>query len=175
MIELIDVDGNIKFMGNIITGIKYGNELYVMYSINRDIDNDNLFVSKLVNNSNGYVMDNSFSGGEKGAMDDVIISILSKESMDKLKNKGIEFVNDISLDDINRFSVTNCYVTTYKKNLISDCINYYGFSVNNNKTNTIVKEKDVSYFSENNRPSVYLILLGILVIIVSIIVIIKLF
>ena len=163
MIELIDIDGNIKFMATIITGIKYGNDFYVLYSIKRDGDADNLFISKLVNNSTGYVMDNSFSSGEKEAMDDVVADILNKSSLDKLKEKGIEFVSGISFNDVNRFSVTNCYVTTYRKDLLNECISYYNFSIDNKKSEVVVKEKSVSYFSKNNRPSVYLILLGLLV------------
>ena len=173
MIELIDIDGNIKFMATIITGLKYGDDFYVLYSIKRDKEYDNLFISKLVNNSTGYVMDNSFSSGEKEAMDDVVRDILNKDSVDKLKEKGLEFISDVSFNDVNRFSVTNCYVTSYKRELLNDCINYYNFSINDKKPEIIVKEKKVSYFSKSNRPSVYLILLGILVVIISIIMIIN--
>lgn len=174
MIELIDVDGNIKFMATIITGINYGNELYVLYSIKRDNENDNLFISKVVKNSYGYVMDNNFSSGEKEAMDNVVASILNKDSFDKLKESGITFVKDIVLDDINRFSVSNCYVTTFNKILIDECISFYKFKVSDNKNTVVVKEKSVSYFSKNNRPSVYLIVIGIVVIVLAIMLIIKL-
>ncbi|MBQ6494501.1 MAG: hypothetical protein IJI49_00705 [Bacilli bacterium] len=174
MIELIDIDGNIKFMATIITGINYGNNLYVLYSIKRDNDTDNLFISKIVKNSYGYVMDNNFSPGEKEAMDDVVNSILNKDSLDKLKESGVSFSDDIVFDDINRFSVTNCYVTTFNKDLIEECINFYNFKVNTSKSTVVVKEKSVSYFSKNNRPSIYLIIVGIIVIVLSIILIINL-
>lgn len=176
MIELIDIDGNIKFMANIITGIKYGDGLYLLYSIDRNKDEKNLFVSKLVENSMGYAMDNNFTGGEKEALDDVIATILSKKSIDELNDMGISFLSNMELTDINRFSVSNCYVASYSKNLLSECIDYYKFSgYNNIREKVTVKEKEVSYLSKNNRPTVYLILLGIFVIIISIVVIVGFF
>lgn len=173
MIELIDVDDNIKFMGKIITGINYGDNLYILYFIERDKTSYNLFVSKVIENSVGYVMDNNFSSGEKEAIDDVVASILSKVSLDVLKEKRVSFVNDISLTDINRFSISNCYVTTFKKSLFDECMLFYDFKIDNNKSNVVVREREVSYLSKNNRPYVYLILLGIFVIIISIVVIIS--
>lgn len=174
MIELIDIDGNIKFMATIITCIDYGSELYVLYSIKRDNDTDNLFVSKVVKNSSGYVMDNNFSSGEKEAMDNVVASILNKDSVDKLEESGIKFVDGIVFDDINRFSISNCYVTTFNKSLINECISFYNFKVIDNKNTVVVKEKSVSYLSKDNRPTVYLILIGIIVIILAIMLIIYL-
>lgn len=173
MIELIDVDDNIKFMGKIITGINYGDNLYVLYFIERDKNSYNLFISKVIENSVGYVMDNNFFSGEKEAIDNVVASILNKDSIDILKEKGIFFVNDISFTDINRFSVSNCYVTTFNKILFDECMLFYDFKIDNNKSNVVVREKEVSYLSENNRPYVYLIILGIFVIIISIVVVVN--
>ena len=170
MLELIDVDGDIKFLSSIFCYINYGNSLYVIYSIKRDSDNDNLFVSKLVNSSDGYTMDNNFSGGEKEALDDVIASILNKDSISSLEEKGITFVKDISLSDINKFSVTKCYVTTFRKSLLNECMTNYNL-VREKKKISVVKEKNVSYFSKNNFPIVLLILFGIAIVVVSIIVI----
>ncbi len=173
MIELIDIDNNIKFMASVITGIKYGDEYYVLYSINRDKDTYNLFVSKLVENSTGYAMDNSFYPGEKDTLDNVVASILNKDSISLLKDRGVSFFFDVNLEEGNRFSVKNCYVTTYKKSLLRECINYYDLSDIDSKPSVVVKEKEVSYFSKSNRPSIYLILLGIAVVVISIIVIIS--
>ena len=68
MIEVIDETTNQKLMALIISSFKYGNELYCLYSIKRDEENDNIFVSKLIKNSLGYTMDNNFEGGEKEAI-----------------------------------------------------------------------------------------------------------
>ena len=171
MIELIDAEENVKFMATVISGIKYGNELYLLYAIERDNESDNLFISKLIKNSEGYVIDNNFSVDERDALDDVVLSILNKDPVDKLREKGISFVRDVYLYDINRFSVTKCYVTTYKKSLINDCISNYNLFVNKKKTAVVVREKDVSYFSKSNRPTIYLILFGLLVLIVGIVLI----
>ena len=170
MIELIDIDGNIKFMSLIIGYVNYGNQLYVIYSVKRDEEDDNIFVSKLVNSSDGYAMDNNFSGGEKEAMESVIASILNKDSIDSLNEKGIQFVQDINLSEINKFSVTKCYVTTFKRRLIKECMQNYNL-VGYEKKKVIVKEKEVSYFSKNNFPSVLLIILGIVIVLIAIFVI----
>ena len=169
MLELIDIDGNIKFMSYVLCYINYGEELYVIYSIKRDLEDDNIFVSKLVNSSTGYAMDNNFSAAEKGALDNVVASILNKDSIDKLSTQGIKFVDDIKLSEINKFSVTKCYVTTFKRRLVKDCMINYNL-VRDNKV-SVVKEKSVSYFSKNNFPIVLLIVFGIMVILVAIIVI----
>ena len=170
MIELIDIDGSIKFMASIISGIKYANSLYVLYSIKRDEEEDNIFVSKLVKNSDGYAMDNDFSGGEKEIFDDVIKSFLSKEDLSSLK---VELFNDFKLSSINKFSVTKCYISTCKKNMIKECMKNYDL-INNNKI-PIVREKEASYFSKNNFSNIILIIFGIMIIIMALIVIINYF
>lgn len=168
MIEIIDVDGNIKFMSLFICGIKYGEDYYAMYSIKRDSEYDNIFVSKLVRNSEGYAMDNSFSGGEKEALDEVIALILNKENVNLLGDKGISIVNDIKLGKVNKFSVTGCYVTTYKRSLIKECmINYGLLDVSRNVPK--VKEKEVSYFSKGNISILSLIALGGIILVFCII------
>lgn len=173
MIELIDIDENKKYNAMIICGIKYGSLFYVLYSIKRDDDFDNLFVSKLVKNSVGYTLDNNFSGGEREALDGVVESILNMDSRDRLKENGIELFSDIEFVDINRFSVTKCYVTTYKRILIDNCINNYDLVVDNKVPSVVVKEKEVSYFSKSNRPIVYTILFLIFLVVFGVIVVIN--
>ena len=170
MLELIDTDGNIKFMCSILCYINYGEQLYVIYSIKRDSEDDNIFVSKLVNSSDGYSMDSNFSADEKCALDDVVAAILNKDSVDKLSEKGIKFVNDINLSKINKFSVTRCYVTTFKRRLVKECMINYNL-INSKKKVSVVREKEVSYFSKNNFPIVLLIVFGIVIILVAIFVI----
>lgn len=168
MIEIIDVDGNIKFMSLIICGIKYGEDYYVIYSIKRDSDYDNIFVSKLVRNSEGYVMDNDFSGGEKEALDEAISLILNKENVNVLRDKGISIIKNIKLGKVNKFSVTGCYVTTYKRSLIKECMINYGL-LDVNREVPKVREKEVSYFSKGNISIFALIGFGIVILVFCIV------
>ena len=165
MIEIIDVDGNIKFMSLTICCMKYGEDYYVIYSIKRDSDYDNIFVSKLVRNSEGYAMDNSFSGGEKEALDEVIALILNKENVNVLSDKGISIIKDIKLGKVNKFSVTECYVTTYKRSLIKECMINYGL-LDVNREGRKVREEEVSYFIKGSIFIFVLIGLGIIIFIV---------
>ena len=174
MIELIDIDGNIKFMSLIICGINYGNQDYVIYSIKRDEEEDNIFVSKLVKSSSGSAMDNNFSGGEKEALEDVVKSIISKDNIDVLKSKGIALNKDIDLVKINKFSVMNCYVTTVRRSLVREIMSNYGL-FDSSKKKTVVKERDVSYFSKNNFPVLLLIILGVVVVVIFFLIILNFF
>ena len=169
MIELIDIDGNIKFMASIISYIEYGGLLYVLYSIKRDEEEDNIFVSKLVNSSDGYVMDYNFNGGEKEVFDNIVRDIFNKDTIKELESKGIRIVKDIKLSSINKFSVTRCYVSTFKRNIIKECMNNYNLV--SDKKNIIVKEKKVSYFSKSNMSTIISIIFGIVIIILAVIVI----
>lgn len=162
MIEIIDEGSNRKFMALIICGIEYGNNMYVMYSVKREKDEDNIFISKLVRNSEGYTMDNDFHGGEKEAMDDVVTSILNKDNIELLASNRIKLFHDIKIVGVNRFSVRCCYVTTYNRNLIKEVmINYGLIDIDENKTviEEVLPEKKV--FSRGSISSLFLIAFGI--------------
>ena len=164
MIEIIDVDSNVKMMALIICGIKYGDNEYVMYSVKRDNVNDNIFVSKVVKNSMGYTMSNDFSGGEKGALDGVVNDILNKNSVIELSNSGVEIIKDVNLGNVNKFSISLCYVTTYKRILIKELMVNYGL-LDTNYVKAVVREKEESYFSKGNISTVLVIGLGIVILI----------
>lgn len=166
MKEIIDIDSNTKFMSLIICVIMYGEDYYVVYSIKRDEINDNIFVSKLVLSSVGYVMDNSFDGGEKEVIDQVVNDILNKDNINVLNKNKIQILGDIEINGINKFSVEKCYVTTVSRDLVKDVMLNYGLiSVSSNMA--VVKERDLPTFSKGIVSNLFLIILGISVLIIS--------
>jgi hypothetical protein len=124
--EIFDVDSELKMIGRVICGIEFGDELYVMYAIKRNEGEDNIFVSRLVVNSEGYTMDNNFSNGEKAVIDSVILRIINKDSIEWLNEDKIKLINDINLGKINKFSMDRCYVGSYGRNVINDIMSNYG-------------------------------------------------
>ena len=163
MIEVIDETTNQKLMALIISSFKYGNELYCLYSIKRDEENDNIFVSKLIKNSLGYTMDNNFEGGEKEALDEAITSILNKDNLNSLKEIGLELTK-VELTTINKFNKDACYVTTYKRDLLKECmLNYNLISPTTKKT--VIKLKKEKTFTKDKISTILLIIFGIIIII----------
>ena len=171
MYELIDDNKNIKMMSLIICTFIYGNNDYCLYSIDKDKEESYIFVSKLVRNSQGYTLDNNFKSGEKGALDDLIASFLSKESIDSLKEKGFAFT-DIKLNGICKFNDKKCYITTYNKNLLKECMLNYNLEIPNSNA-PIIKVKKSKPINKGNFGKILLIVLGILTIIVALLAVIK--
>lgn len=165
MIEVIEESSNTKMMALIICTFKYGNELYCLYSIKRDKENDNIFTSKLIKNSLGYTMSNNFLGGEKDALDKAINSILNKDSPKLLEEIGLEFTS-IELIGINKFNKDMCYVSTNKRNLIKDCMLNYNLISNINQT-PIIKTRKEKIITKDKLPTIFIIIFGILIIITS--------
>ena len=64
MIELIDLSSKIKMMAMVMAGIEYNGDRYIMYCVDRGRGEANIFVSKLVITSDGYVFINDFDNGE---------------------------------------------------------------------------------------------------------------
>ena len=75
--------------------ITYQDNSYLVYSIRRDKDNANVFVSKLVKGSLGYLIIDDFSNGEKEVIDGVVKRIINKESKETIEGDGFIIVNDI--------------------------------------------------------------------------------
>ena len=123
-VKVIDehsIDRNAK----IICGFSINGEKYVLYSIERDSDNDNLFVSKIVGNLDGtYNMANIDDSMIKGKID-AIVKELIKYSVDneadkldstsvKLSSGSVEII-DVSFNKEQNINVTKTYVATVKK------------------------------------------------------------
>lgn len=70
-IELVD-EHNINREAKIITIIEYEGTEYVVYSIDRDEENANIFVSKLVKEGNHLLLDEIQSTDVKEKIDNVV-------------------------------------------------------------------------------------------------------
>ncbi|MBR3162077.1 MAG: hypothetical protein IKF19_05035 [Bacilli bacterium] len=171
MYELIDENNSIKMMALIICTFNYGNVPYCLYSIDRDDTDTNIFVSKLVENSQGCTLDNNFKSGEKEALEDIIMDFLNKTSLDNLKEQGF-IINDLKLNGISKFNEKKCYITTYNKSLLKECMFHYGLEVPNDDS-PIVEVKKSKPINKGNYESILLIALGIMTIVICIFVIIK--
>lgn len=159
-------------MAFIICGIRYGDSLYVVYSIERDNDSDNVFVSKLVNCSSGFAMDDNFVMGEKEAFDKVLESFFGKVSVDVLSENKVSIMKNVVLEGINKFDIDKCYVTTVSKGDVRDIMINYGI-VSWDSQKVVVKEKKSSWLRKGDISSIILILFGIIVLIASIWVVVK--
>lgn len=170
MVEIIDDNTNRKMMAMILCNICYNDDCYVIYAIQREKDEANIFVSKLVKNTNGYVFDYNFSNGEKNVMDNVIKRILNRDNLDILNRDGFFINNDITYDDILYFNIDKCYVSTVSKSLIKDCLVYYDL-VNEKMFEQPLVEviEDKRKFNEGFVGNVMLIMFGIFILIFSII------
>ena len=79
MVEIIDKNTMNKVMAMIMGGFSYNDDNYIIYCVRREKDDANIFVSKLLKNSQGYVIDYNFDNGEKSVLDKVVQRLLSKK------------------------------------------------------------------------------------------------
>lgn len=161
MIELIDKSSNKKMMVMVMCGIKYQDDNYLLYCIRREKEDANIFISKLVINSEGYTINNDFDNGEKEAMEDVVKKIINMTTIDMLNNQGFEVIKDIKLDGINYFDVKKCYVSTVSRNLIKSIMDNYGLISDSIKYSPIVEVKDDKKFNQGFISNIALIVFGI--------------
>lgn len=166
MLEIIDQDTKVKMMALILCGIQYDSKRYVVYCVRREGNDANIFVSKLVQNSQGLVMDHQFENGEKDVIEKIIQRFLSKENSERLKADGILLFRDFELVGMNCFHIENCYVTTVTISLIKQLMIDYGLA------DERVFEQPVAEFVASKRKfnegfvsNLVLIILGITLII----------
>ena len=167
MVEVIDRKTNHKMMMMVMCGITYHNDSYLIYSIRRDKSDANVFVSKLIKGSLGYLIVDDFSNGEKEVLDSVVKRILNKNSLDELESDGFKFIKDIEMDSNISFDIDNCYVSTVSRDLIKECLIYYNLvneSMFNRPVIEVVEEKK---FNEGFASSMVLIVFGIIIVIFS--------
>lgn len=172
MIEVIDKETNQKMMAMIVCGICYKKDCYIIYCIRREKEEANLFVSKLIQSSQGYVMDNNFSNGEKNVLDDMIRRLLNMESKENLEEDGITLLKDVVLTNDHFFDIEKCYVSTVPRNLIKDCLIYYQLITEEMLEPPLVEViEDKRIFHEGFVSNIALIVFGIVVLVFSSIVI----
>lgn len=172
MVEVIDKVTNQKMMMMVLCGICYQGDCYLVYCIRRDKEDVNVFVSRLIKGSQGYVIDANFSNGEKEVLDGIVQRILSRENKEALTNDGFSILKTVELDSNLIFEIEKCYVSTVARSLIKDCLIYYDL-VNEKIFNQPVVEvfDDKRKFNEGFASSVVLIVFGIVILIFSCVVI----
>lgn len=172
MVEVMDRETAYKMVMMVVCGVCYQGDCYLVYSIRRDKTHANVFVSKLIKGSLGYIIVDNFANGEKEVLDGVIKRVLNKESIDILENDGFSIMKDIDMDSNLTFDMEKCYVATVDKKLIKDCLIYYGL-VNEMMFNQPVIEvvEDKHKFNEGFVSSFILIGFGIFVLIFAFVVI----
>ena len=137
-VKIID-EHNIDRNANVICAFNFNSADYVLYWIDRDEDNANLFVSKLLkNNDNTYNMLNIDDSMEKSRVSDIVkkvVSIAVKSEEDKANTSlTLDDGSNISLfnPSFNReqnINVTKTYVTTVKKSVAKVSRNYLDVKV----------------------------------------------
>ena len=161
MIELIDKGSNKKVMALIICGVKYRDDSYLIYSVRREAKDANIFISRLVINSEGATISDNFSNGEKKVMEDVVKKIINKTSIEELGKMGFEIISDINLTDVNYFSVKNCYVSTVPRNLIKVVMEFYGLLKEKELNAPIVEVEDDKMLNAGFASNLILIIFGV--------------
>ena len=133
-IKVIDEHG-IDRDANIICSLTLDNTDYVLYWIERDEDNDNLFVSKIVKNNDGTSsMVNIEDNIEKSKINDVVKELITyaiNNEADKVADKvtlnsGEEVkIANVLFNKEQNINVSKTYVTTVKKNVTKVGSDFY--------------------------------------------------
>lgn len=161
MMEIIDKSTAHKMMAMIMCSIRYQDDYYLVYCIRRDKVEANVFVSKLIKGSLGYVISSSFSNGEKEVLDSVIKRLLNKENINLLEESGFYLIKDIEMDSNLSFDIDSSYVSSVSRSLIKDCLIFYDL-VNEKMLEQPVIDvvEDKRKFNEGFVSSIALIILG---------------
>ena len=134
-VKVIDEHG-IDRNANVICSIDVDGSDYVIYWIERDSDNDNLFVSKLVKNNDGTSnMINVDDSLEKGNLSEIVKELVMhsiNDDNDKLaqavvtlKNGKSVKIGNVLFNKEQNINVQKTYVTTVKKSVTSVSEKYY--------------------------------------------------
>ncbi len=133
-VKIVDEHG-IDRDAHIIGGLKVANADYVLYSIERDGDNNNLFVSKIMNNFDGTSnMINIEDADEKNRLNSIVKELVTY-AINNEADKTTGTVNLASGEAVTilpvvfnkeqNINVTKTYITTVKKNVTKVCEDYY--------------------------------------------------
>jgi len=169
MVEIIDKNTGAKMLAMVIGGFSYDNNKYVVYTIKRNQEEANVFVSKLVPNSQGMAMDHKFSNGEKEVCDGIIQRIFNKSLKTELVKDGISIFDDVNLGEINYFDIDLCYVTTVLVSLVKECMIFYQLvseRVFNRPVVEVIESK--KKFNEGFASNIAVIIMGLVVVVFSV-------
>ena len=136
IIKIID-EHEINREAKIITYISLDGNDYAVYTISRDEENANIFVSKVINSSFVNITD----ANEKFKLDNFVKNLI-KRSVDNSYLDDVKFTN-FKVVDGQRINVKETYVATIKKDIATKAINYYSDKF------TSIKDTD-SIFSDSS-------------------------
>jgi len=134
-VKVIDEHG-IDRVANVICSIGIDGSDYVIYWIERDSENDNLFISKLIKNNDGTSnminIDDSF---EKGKLSDIVKELITNAINDEndkmpsskiiIKNGKTINVSNVLFNKEQNINVQKTYITTVKKSVTKVGESYY--------------------------------------------------
>jgi len=173
MIEIIDSNSQKKMLAMVIADIEYMDDRYIIYAIDRGNGEANIFVSKLVVMSEGYTFSSDFANGEKVLLDKIIKKVINKEDIEK---DGFVISNKVSLSEVNYFDIDKCYVATVTKKIIKDIMIFYKLVTDKTLEGPVVEiVEDKRVFNEGFVVNIFLVVLGFIVIILSIVVVVGVF
>ena len=133
-VKIIDEHG-IDRNGNVICTLGVDGKEYVLYSIERDLDNDNLFVSLLTKNNDGTAnMVNIEDGMEKNAITDIAKQVVTYSVNNeaektagnvKLANGKEVTIGSALFNKEQNINVGKTYITTVKKSVTKVSGDFY--------------------------------------------------
>ena len=172
MVEVMDRVTLKKLMAMILCGIRSQESSYLIYCVRRNKEDVNIFVSKLIKGSLGYVIDSNFLNGEKEVLDNIVKRLLNKEIMESLEKNGFSIIDKVELDSSLSFDIDKCYVSTVNRGLIKECLIFYDLVNESMFNQPIVKVvDDKRIFNEGFASSIVLIIFGGIVLLFSIFVV----
>lgn len=134
-VRVIDEHG-IDRTATVITGLNVNGSNYVIYLIERDTENDNLFVSLLLSNNDGtFQMLNIDDSMDKGNVSNVVKELvtfavndtnenLSQDSLTLADGRSVQ-IFDVLFNKEQNINVTKTYVTTVKKSISKLACEFY--------------------------------------------------
>ena len=145
---LFDKNNNLQKNASIIVKFNMDGSDYLIYSVDENEQNSQIFVSKLILNSEGKVFIDNILPEEKGKLNNVVYNIVILVPSDAQKGNTFDSLSKDLLDkfsvklslDIPNFDVqeyySNCSVAITSKILVDSAIKLYceNLSIHNNET-----------------------------------------
>lgn len=150
-IKIID-EHNIDRTANKICAIEVDGSDYVVYSIERDNDNDNIFVSKLINNINSTSsMMNIEDGMEKEKMSSIVKELikhaidaeedkLNDEVVSLADGKNVKVISNVIDTKEQNINVQKTYITTVKKSVVKVSEDFYDVKMEEKKEEPVISD-----------------------------------
>ncbi len=166
MFEVIDQDTSVKMMALPLCKILYQKSRYVIYAIRREKSDVNLFVSKLVENSQGYAMDDSFSCGEKEMFDSLVEKLINLVPLKEIEDLGFSMILDISLTGTQYYCIEKCYISSIPLTKLKEIMKYYSFVRKDMFDSPVLGvQEDKKVLAEGAVGNILFILFGVVVLI----------